>query len=589
MNRLANYLARRPLRNLALRHRLAGALMVLSLLPLAISSVIANTESTAAVRQTSGALAAEVVKQVARNVGLEMARLEADSEALVLSDRIQGALADYADPDEARRTASRRELMHALLEHYGSVDFLNQKYLLDRDNRIIDGQVFATLGQGVVQFARRAPKLLGRPFWGTYDNAAGQKSMVLLRAIHNKPANQLVGSLFLGVRPSHFAALFDDVNLGSGSAMFVFDADAGKVAVDAFNGSGSGSGAAAPAPASELTAELRRSLHRNGRSGVVVYSGDKGARGDKKYVAAYAQVANTGWFVVGTIPVSALTGAAQSARDRNLLIGLAALLVSIASGLVLARSISKPLASLARGMRALAGGSYAGHVTPEGSDELAALARQFNDMAGRIELDRMRLEELLGQRSGELAAANATLAAQSVTDGLTGIANRRRFDEVLADELARAARASAPLALLMLDVDFFKHYNETCGHQQGDECLRRIGGLLQSHARRASDLEARFGGAQFVLIAYDTDNAGALALGESIRASLEALQMAHAGSPLGRVTASIGVVSVVPDDTTSIAAMLRMADAAMARAKKMGRNRVAGAPRLTGRTLADAV
>lgn len=582
MNRPANYLAPQLLRNitlrkLALRHRLAGALMLVSLLPLAVASVIAYTESTAALRQTGGALATEVVKQVARNIGLEMARLEADSEALVLSDRIQGALADYADPDEARRTASRRELMHALLEHYGSVDFLNQKYLLDRDNRIIDGQVFATLGQGVVQFARRAPKLLGRPVWGTYDNAAGQKSMVLLRAIHNKSTNQLVGSLFLGVRPSHFAALFDDVNLGSGSAVFVFDADAGKVAADAANGTGAGAAAAASAPDAELISELRRSLHRNARSGFVGYSDDKGAGGDGNHVAAYAQVADTGWFVVGTIPFSALAGTAQSVRDTNILIGLAALLVSIALGLTLARSISRPLANLARAMRATEGGSYAGRVTPEGSDELAALARQFNDMAGRIEQDRMRLEGCLGQRSGELAEANARLAAQSATGGLTGIANRRRFDEVLAGELARAARAGAPLALLILDVDFFKHYNETYGHQQGDDCLRRIGGLLQSHARRASDLAARFGGAQFVLIAYDTDNAGALALGEAIRASLEALQLAHARSPLGRVTASIGVVSVVPDETSSFAALLRMADGAMVRAKEMGRNRVAAA------------
>jgi diguanylate cyclase (GGDEF)-like protein len=584
MNRLADYLSPRLLRNTtlrstALRHRLAGALMLLSLLPLAISSVMEYAGSSAAIRQRTGALSTEVVKQVAKNIGLEMAKLESDSEALVLSDRIQGGLLDYADADEARRTASRRELPRALLDHYGSLDFLNQKYLLDRGNRIIDAQVFATLGQGVVQFAGRAPKLVGRPFWGTYDNAAGQKSMVLLRAIHDKSSNQLIGSLFLGVRPSHFASVFDDVNLGSGSAVFVLDADAGKLVVEGLNGNGTGAGTAAATPASvaALTSELRRGLQRNGRSGVVGYSDARDGHDGAQQLAAYAQVGDTGWYVVGAIPPGDVASEAQSARDKNLLIGAAGLLVSIALALILARSVSEPLAKLAHSMRALGLGNYASRVTTEGNDELTALARQFNDMAGKLEQHQLQLEQRDAGRNADLAVANARLAALSVTDGLTGIANRRRFDEVLAGELARAARAGAPLALLMLDVDYFKHYNEAYGHQQGDDCLRRIGGLLQSHARRAGDLAARFGGAQFVLIAFDTDDAGALALGEAIRASLEALQLAHARSPLGRVTASIGVVSTAPDETSGVASMLRMADQAMVRAKEMGRNRVATA------------
>jgi diguanylate cyclase (GGDEF)-like protein len=581
MNRLADYLAPRllrhiTLRNIALRYRLAAALMLLSLLPLAISSAVSYAGSSAAIRQRSGALSTEVVKQVAKNIGLEMARLESDSETLVLSAPIQRALADYADADEARRAASRRELPRALLEHYGSLDFLNQKYLLDRDNRIIDAQVFAILGEGVAQFAGRAPKVLGRSSWGTYDNAAGQKSMVLLRAVHDKSTNQLIGSLFLGVRPSHFAAIFDDVNLGAGSAVFVLDADAGKVVAEAANGTGTG---AAPVPVPALTSELRRSLQRNGRSGVVGYSdaqdGRRGGNDSGERLAAYAQIADTSWFVIGAMPLARLATEAQSVRDKNLLIGLASLLVSIAVALVLARSIAAPLAKLAHGMRETAGRNYASRVTPEGKDELTALARQFNDMAGKLEQHQLELEQRVAERSADLALAKARLAALSVTDGLTGIANRRRFDEVLAGELARAARAGAPLALLMVDVDFFKHYNEAYGHQQGDDCLRRIGGLLQSYARRAGDLAARFGGAQFVLIAFDTDSAGALALGQAIGASLEALQLAHARSPLGRVTASIGVVSTVPGVSSSFAEMLRLAGQAMTRAKEDGRNQVA--------------
>jgi len=338
MKPLADYLSMQLQRRL--RHRSAGArvllvllLVLLALLPLALAGVIAYTETVAGARQRSGALATEVVKQVANNIGVEMARLESDSEALVLSDQVQSALADYADANEARRTASGRVLTRALLEHYGALDFLNQKYLLDRDNRIIDAQVFAILGQGVVQFASQAPKLLGRPYWGTYDNAAGQKSMVLLRAIHDKSNDALIGSLFLGMRPSHFSAVFD-VSLGAGSAVFVLDADAGKVVIDPL-----ARGIASAAPAAALTAELRRSLQRNARSGVVGYSGGA-ERG--QYLAAYAQVADTRWFVVGAIPLATLASEARSVRDKHVLIGAAALLAALALALVLARAASRP-------------------------------------------------------------------------------------------------------------------------------------------------------------------------------------------------------------------------------------------------------
>ena len=563
MNRLADYLSLQLLRKIAIRHRLVGSLVLLSLLPLVISGVISYSESTDAIRERTRVLSTEVVKQVAKNIQLEMAKLESDSEALVLSDRIQQGLAHYAGADEVQRTAARGDLLRALLERYGSFDFLNQKYLLDRDNRIIDGQVFAALGQGVVQFVERAPRLLGRPYWGTYSNgaAAGQKSMVLLRAIHNKDNNQLLGSLFLGVRPSHFSSIFADVDLGSGTDLFVFDADAGKVVVDAAGRTGAGAAA--------LTDELRRSIGRNQRSGFV---GDGGQQ-----LAAYSRIAATSWFVVATIPFSKLTTEAQSVRNKNVLIGLAGFLVSIALAVVLARSILAPLERLVHSMRQTESGNYGNRMTPEGNDELTVLARQFNDMARQVDLHQVLLEERVSERTRDLAEANGKLAALSLTDGLTGIANRRRFDEVLAREMLRAARAGAPFALLMLDVDFFKHYNDCYGHQQGDDCLRRIAGLLQSHARRASDLAARYGGEEFVLIATDSDNAAVLALAEAIRASVEALQLPHARSPLGHVSVSIGVVSMVPDETSSAAAMLRMADRALYRAKGEGRNRVAAA------------
>jgi diguanylate cyclase (GGDEF)-like protein len=490
---------------------------------------------------------------------------------------VQEALVHYSGGDEAGMTAARRELMRALLERYGSFDFINQKYLLDRDNRIIDAQVFSTLGRGVVQFVERAPKLLGRPYWSTYDNGAGQKSMVLLRAIHNKANNHLLGHLFLGVRPSHFSSIFEDVDLGSGTAVFVLDAAGGNVVVKTAERLGAAADAA-PEPA--LVDALRRSVQRSQRSGFVGYSGTQGG----KQLAAYSQIADTSWFVVSTIPVSKLTIEAQSVRDKSILIGLAGFIVSIALALILARSISAPLERLVHGMRQTETGNYANRMTPEGSDELTVLARQFNEMASKVDRHHVQLEERVMERTRDLAEANGKLSALSLTDGLTGIANRRRFDDMLAQELQRAVRAKAPLALLMLDVDFFKNYNDFYGHLEGDACLRRIAGLLQSHARRASDLAARSGGEEFAMIAADTDTDSALALAEAIRASFEGLQLAHARAPLGYLSASIGVVSMVPDASTTPEQMLRMADQAMYRAKQLGRNQVVAAATVAAAT-----
>ncbi|MBC7453331.1 MAG: diguanylate cyclase [Massilia sp.] len=571
MHRFADYLSVHLLRKIGIRYRLISAFTLLPLLPLLLSGVISYAESTAAIAERTRVLSTEVVKQVAMNIALSMAKLESDSEALVLSDRIQSALSDYAGDDAMRVALARRELTRALLERYGSFDFINEKYFLDRRHRVIDAQVFAPLGHAVAQFSERAPTLLGRPHWGSYDNANGQSSMVLLRAIHFKADNALAGSLFLNVRADYFSSIFEDVNLGSGTDLFVLDAAAGKLVAHTQKRLGEAVAMAAPAPLdAAVSAHLRRSLQRHERSGFI--GADAALPG--RQLAAFSQIGETNWFVVSTIPLSKLTIEAQSVCDKSVLIGLLGMLISVGLALILARSISAPLARLVHGMRETESGNYANRMLAEGRDELTVLARQFNDMAHKVELHQVQLEERVLTRTRDLAMANAQLAALSVTDALTDMANRRRLDEVLALELQRAARAGTPLALLMLDVDLFKNYNDHYGHQQGDACLRQIAALLKTHARRASDLAARYGGEEFVLIATDTDGASALALAETIRAALEALQIAHACAPLGYVSASIGAVALVPDTATSAEMLLRLADQAMYRAKQQGRNRV---------------
>lgn len=183
------------------------------------------------------------------------------------------------------------------------------------------------------------------------------------------------------------------------------------------------------------------------------------------------------------------------------------------------------------------------------------------------------LEQRVAQRTDELQLLNRKLEALSLTDSLTGIANRRHFDSTLRLEWQRAQRLGQPLALAMLDVDWFKHYNDHYGHPAGDACLRLIAQTLTATVCRSSDLVARYGGEEFAFIAPMTDGAGALEIAHKVVHAVAALALPHRDSPLGYVTLSIGVVAMHPNPADTPERLLQRADAALYQAKTQGRNR----------------
>ena len=164
----------------------------------------------------------------------------------------------------------------------------------------------------------------------------------------------------------------------------------------------------------------------------------------------------------------------------------------------------------------------------------------------------------------------------SLVDGLTGIGNRRRFDEFLTREWRRSRRARTPLALILIDVDYFKAFNDCYGHAAGDDCLREVAATIAMLVRRPGDLCARYGGEEFVAILPQTDLAGARILGERIREAVMALDIPHGGSTVApQVTISIGVAATDPAAPQEAEALLREADRQLYVAKSAGRNRVA--------------
>lgn len=196
------------------------------------------------------------------------------------------------------------------------------------------------------------------------------------------------------------------------------------------------------------------------------------------------------------------------------------------------------------------------------------------------------LENKVQQRTQALEDVNRRLEILSVTDGLTHLANRRRFDAVWLTEWQRAVRQSTPLAVIMLDVDHFKAYNDHYGHQQGDECLRRVGEVLLSTVRRAGELVARYGGEEFVVVMPGTSVVGAMGMAEIIRVGIEAVGMTHAHSPVGGVvTVSLGVAVGIPSARDDRDALIQAADAALYQAKHQGRNRVVLSDRDAGKGL----
>lgn len=551
------------LRKIEIRYRLINSFILVSLVPLLISGLLAYRETTRATQDKVRAYSVQVAKQISQNLMLRMEKIEDISEELALSDKLQRLLANYYGDDEAAAAAARSGVARVLLDTFGSLPDVNQKYLLDRRRQVIDPQIFAPLASNISRVAEDAPDLSGRAWWTLYNGGHGQKSVAMLREIRFTGNNRPAGMLFVGVRPSYFFSIFEGVDLGYDSSLFIVDASDGAVVVQGRDTSFS---SADPALLEGITASLGQ--RRN--SDFISYTRADGTR----FYAAIAQLPHTSWWVVSATPSDKLNADTRSVRDKIIAIGLLCFAASLVLSALIARSISVPLQRLVGAMKEAGSGDTTVRVEQAGGDEIAVLSRKFNEMAGKLQQNKEELEEQVALRTRELERANRKLEALSATDGLTGVANRRRFDEVLANELRRSVRSGHALALLMLDVDYFKKYNDRYGHLAGDECLRIVARVLQKSSRRATDLVARYGGEEFSVIIAESDTAHAVQQAENICQAIFALKLPHADSPFGYITASIGVASLQPDEETTAEQLLRIADQALYHAKYQGRNRV---------------
>jgi diguanylate cyclase (GGDEF)-like protein len=262
-------------------------------------------------------------------------------------------------------------------------------------------------------------------------------------------------------------------------------------------------------------------------------------------------------------------------RQRAYLVGIAVALVLAGAALfgALQRSVVGPLRKLAAVAERIRGGELRARSGLTRKDEIGALAGTFDAMAERLQGYTEDLERRVAERTEALARANRELERLATTDGLTDLKNHRAFREMLDFEHERTARSGSPLSLLMIDVDHFKAYNDRRGHPQGDRVLRTVARTIVS-AVRATDVAARYGGEEFAVLLLDTGKDAAAAVGEKVRAAIEAVAFPYGEEqPLGRVTISVGV-ACLPEDATSGSDLVERADLALYAAKRGGRNRV---------------
>lgn len=197
----------------------------------------------------------------------------------------------------------------------------------------------------------------------------------------------------------------------------------------------------------------------------------------------------------------------------------------------------------------------------DGDQPLVVL--EIHDVSNAVKRERLLLEQA------------TMLKKVATTDMLTGLPNRRVLEDIKTREYKRAKRNSELMAIILIDIDLFKPYNDTYGHPAGDRCLQQVAECLRAELRRPMDVAARFGGEEFIIVLPQTDLQGAVAVAERLRASVQSLDITHSGSGHGVVTISQGVISSLPSEEFSFEQFIAQADVALYAAKRGGRNRVA--------------
>jgi diguanylate cyclase (GGDEF)-like protein len=288
------------------------------------------------------------------------------------------------------------------------------------------------------------------------------------------------------------------------------------------------------------------------------------ADGSRREIS-FTRIADTGSRLVVSIDETRVTAAIdREIRTAYLQAGFVCLFVLLGALIAAEKLIILPINLLAATAKRFGHGDWSARAASARlPPEFIPLAKSFNAMAAK-----------LAQRERELVTANDRLTVMASIDALSGLANRRGFQSRLDDEWTKAQQDGSTLSLLLIDVDHFKLYNDTYGHPQGDACLSRLGATFSGIAAMTMGFAARYGGEEFCVLLPEMEAAGALQIGETIRAAVLSLAIPHLTSSLRCVTVSVGVACARPRPSLKASALVEAADAALYASKHRGRNNV---------------
>jgi diguanylate cyclase (GGDEF)-like protein len=303
---------------------------------------------------------------------------------------------------------------------------------------------------------------------------------------------------------------------------------------------------------------------------------------ERYFVQVFAhQAPGLDWLVALTVPERDFMAPLYQSRRQTLVLSGVAVLVTVLLGMMMAQWLTRPILNLRTAASAIAQDHFELEIPPSVISEITQLNRAMVSMAQRLQASFQALAESeaglaqkVKERTQALEQANARLQQLSRTDALTQVANRGEFDRVLQQELQRHGRSQRSLALLLIDVDFFKRYNDCYGHLQGDACLVQVAQALQQAVGRTTDCVARYGGEEFVIILPETDTLGAMVVAQQVQRAISDLKLSHEASEVSAwVTVSMGLATMNPGSDASPEALITQADKALYQAKQQGRNR----------------
>jgi diguanylate cyclase (GGDEF)-like protein len=313
-------------------------------------------------------------------------------------------------------------------------------------------------------------------------------------------------------------------------------------------------------------------------------------------VVPYSQESGLDWLIVIVVPAADVMKKIDSSTQTTVGFCLAALTAVIILNAVINRWLVNPVTELSQASQQITQGNFNHFIQPSRIRELSTLSSSFTQMSQELYQSRQQLEnysrsleqtvsdrtqalqqEICQRQAAEAAlqSVNQELQRLAYLDGLTQIANRRQFDDRLAIEWRTMKRNQSPLSLILCDVDYFKQFNDTYGHQTGDDCLRQIASAIANAACRSADLPARYGGEEFAILLPNTPLEGAVEVAKVIQTYIHYLEIPHRKSEVSLfVTLSFGVMSLIPSEEVSFNQLLIGADKALYQSKIEGRDRI---------------